>query len=171
MGRATILPKEPKLSGEVFGLLRLQWLVSHAKWKETANMQAHCSGRVGQQRPAKEQLLAELHTWERQLVLRSLDEAIRLIESDKVEKLTEQHIHCIAEYDAITIDGECFFDKAFSRGKEVAACLALAIEVGWRDALDDLVRFRATVLGPGTGTGPLGSPEAGSSVIPTGSPT
>jgi hypothetical protein len=123
-------------------------MVSDAKWKETA-MQAQCSGGVEQQHPAKEELLAELHTWERQLVLRSLDEAIRLIESDKVEKLTGQHIHCIAEYDAITIDGECFFDKAFTRGKEVAACLAFAMEIGWREALDDMVRLRVTLLGRG----------------------
>ena len=102
-----------------------------------------------QQHQAKEQLLAELHTWERQLVLRSLDEAIRLIESEKVEKLTGQHIHRIAEYDAITIDGECFFDRAFTTGKAVAACLAFAMEIGWREALDDMLRFRVTVLGPG----------------------
>lgn len=119
---------------------------SYAKWKETANMEAQCSGGVEEHR-AKERLLAELHAWERQLVLRSLDEAIRLIESDKVEKLTGQHIHCIAEYDAITIDGECFFDKAFSSGKEVAACLFFAMEIGWREALDDMMRFRVTVVG------------------------
>ena len=107
------------------------------------------NGGVEQQHLAKERLLAELHNWERQLVLRSLDEAIRLIGSDKVEKVTEQHIHCVAEYDAITIDGECFFDKAFSSGKVVAACLAFAMEIGWREALDDLLRFRLTVLGPG----------------------
>jgi hypothetical protein len=64
-----------------------------------------------------------------------------------VKKLTGQHIHCIAEYDAITIDGERFFDKAFSSGKEVAACLAFAMEIGWLEALDDMMRFRVTVLG------------------------
>ena len=127
-------------------------MLSYTKWKE--NMQRY---------PAKKELLAELHTWERQLVLRSLDEAIRLIESDKIEKLTDQHIHDIAEYDAITIDGECFFDKAFTRGKEVAACLAFAMELGWREALDDMVRLRATVLGrgPGAAAGTIGSHEAG----------
>jgi len=128
-------------------------MVSDTKWKETANMQGQSSGWVRQQRQAREQLLAELHTWERQLVLHSLDEAIRLIESEKVEKLTGQHIHCIAEYDAITIDGESFFDKAFTTGKAVAACLAFAMELGWREALDDMVRFRVTVLGPGAGGG------------------
>lgn len=148
-------------------------MVSDAKRKETANMQAQCSGRVEQQHRAKERLLAELHSWERQLVLRSLDEAIRLIESEKVEKLSEQHIHCIAEYDAIEIDGECFFDKAFSSGKAVAACLAFAMEIGWREALDDMVRFRVAVLGPGADavTGTLGSYEAGCAAIPSHSLT
>jgi hypothetical protein len=146
-------------------------MVSDTQWKEIANMQAQCSGGVEQQRPAKEPLLAELHRWERQLVLPSLNEAIRLIESDKVEKLTREHIHCIAEYDAIKIDGEWFFDKAFTSGKAVAACLVLAMEIGWREALDDMLRLRVTVLGPGAGAGTLGSHEAGSSAIPTRSPT
>ncbi|HVO24319.1 MAG TPA: hypothetical protein VMW56_11895 [Candidatus Margulisiibacteriota bacterium] len=124
-------------------------------------MQAQRS-RVGQQHQAKEQLLADLHSWERHLKLRSLDEAIRLIESGKIEKLTGQHIHRIAEYDAIRIDGECFFDKAFSGGKEVAACLAFAMEIGWQAALEDLVRFRLTVLGPaGAATRALQRDEVG----------
>jgi hypothetical protein len=114
-------------------------------------MQAQCNSGVEQEHAAKEQMLVELRTWERQLVLRSLDEAIRLIGSDKVEKLTGQHIHCIAEYDPITIDGECFFDKAFTSGKVVAACLAFAREIGWREVLDDLVRLRVTVLGRSAG--------------------
>jgi hypothetical protein len=148
-------------------------MVSSAKWKETVRMQAQCRGGVQQQQQSKEQLLAELHTWERQLVLRSLDEAIRLIESEKVEKLTGQHIHRIAEYDAISIDGECFFDKAFTTGKEVAACLAFAMEIGWREALDDMLRFRVTVLGPRPGvvTETIGSHEAGAAATPSRSPT
>jgi hypothetical protein len=147
--------------------------VSDAQWKEIANMQTQCSGGVEQQHPAKERLLAELHTLEQQLVLRSLNEAIRLIESGKVERLTRQHIHCIAEYDAIKIDGECFFDKAFTAGKEVAACLAIAMEVGWLEALDDMLRLRVTALGPGAGAvaGTLGSHNAASSTISTRSPT
>ena len=136
-------------------------MVSDAKWKETANMQTQCSSEVEQQHAARAELIAELHTWERQLALRSLDEAIRLIESDKVEKLSWQHIHCIAEYAAITIDGECFFDKAFTRGKVVAACLAFAKEIGWREALDDMTRLRVTVLGREAG-GTLDEHEAGS---------
>jgi hypothetical protein len=142
-------------------------MVSDAKWKEAISMQAECRGAVERPHPAKEELLKEIHSWERQLVLRSLDEAIRLIESEKVEKLTGQHLHSIAEYDAITIDGECFFEKAFSSGKPVAACLAFAMEIGWREALNDMVRFRLTVLGPaGAVTDTLGCDEAGSGTIP-----
>jgi hypothetical protein len=128
---------------------------------EPVNMQAQRSGTVGQQHGAKVRLLAELHTWEREIVLSSLNEAIRLIESDKIEKLSGQHIRRIAEYDAITIDGERFFDKAFSSGKAVAACLAFAREIGWREALDDMVRFRLTALG--TGAGAASGTLAGSS--------
>ena len=111
-------------------------------------MHGRCDSWVEQPRPAKEELIAELRNWERELVASSLDEAIRLIESDKAGKLTGRHIHAIAEYDAIVIEGELFFDKAFSSGKAVAACLAYAQEIGWREALDDLRQFRLTVLGP-----------------------
>lgn len=117
-------------------------------------MQTQRSSRVEQEQPAKEQLVAELHTWERQLALHSLDEAIRLIESDKVDKLTGKHLHCIAEYDAITIDGESFFHKAFSSGKVVAACLAFAMEIGWREVLDDMRCLRMTLLGRGADAAP-----------------
>jgi hypothetical protein len=136
--------------------------VSDAEWKVTTTMQTQRSRGVEQQHQAKERLIAELRAWERQLVLRSLNEAIRLIESDKFEKLNGQHIQCIAEYDAITIDGESFFDKAFTSGKEVAACLAFAMEIGWREALDDMMRLRMTLLGPDAGTvaGTLGTHEA-----------
>jgi len=79
-------------------------------------MYGRCDSWV-EQPPAKEELIAELRNWERELVASSLD-------------------------------GERFFDKAFSSGKAVAACLAYAQEIGWREALDDLRQFRLTVLGP-----------------------
>ena len=143
-------------------------------WKETANMRTQCSVGLGQRSPDKERLLAELHTWERKLVLHSLNEAIRLIESEKIEQLTGQHLHCIAEYDAITIDGECFFDKAFTSGKEVAACLAFAKEIGWQEALDDMLRLRLTLLGRSTGGGPgtasVGAPSSTRFPTPLGPP-
>jgi len=61
---------------------------------------------------------------------------------------------------AITIDGERFFEKAFSSGKAVAACFAFAMLTGWRDALDDPQRYRITALGRG-GCVPAGTTEPG----------
>jgi hypothetical protein len=122
---------------------------THRRMKATemSGIQVRRSGGVTYQ-AAKNALLAELHTWERKLVLQSLSEAVRLIESEKVAKLTAQHLHAIAEYGSIWIDEEVFFDKAFSSGKEVAACLAVAMEIGWQEARDDIVRLRRTVTGP-----------------------
>ena len=110
-------------------------------------IQPQC-GRGAADAAAKKRLIAELHNWERHLVLQSLNEAIRLMQSEKAEKLTAHHLHAIAEYGPIQIDGEVFFDKAFSSGKDVAACLGFAMQIGWQEALDDVVRFRLTVLGP-----------------------
>ena len=118
--------------------------------KEMGAIHPQRSGAVSDH-ATKKRLLAELHSWERLLVLQSLNEAIRLMESDKAEKLTAQHLHAIAEYGAIQIDEEVFFDKAFSSGKDVAACLAFAMQIGWHEALDDIVRFRLTVVGPDAG--------------------
>jgi hypothetical protein len=112
----------------------------------------------------KQRLLAELHNWERQLVVQSLNEAIRLMQSKKAEKLTAHHLHAIAEYGAIQIDEEVFFAKAFTSGKDVAACLGLAMQIGWQEALDDIVRFRLTVMGPdvltSSGHSDTGDPRA-----------
>jgi hypothetical protein len=97
--------------------------------------------------PAKASWLEALRGWERHLTLAAVDEAIRLLESEQFEKLTDQHVRCIAEYGAITIDDESFFDKAFSTGKEVAACLACARDAGPAAVLEDLASLRATLLG------------------------
>ena len=109
-------------------------------------MQAPCSGAV-ERRQARERSLAELRVWERQLTLPSVNEAIRLLESEKFQKLTARQLQCIAEYSAIRIDEEFFFDKAFSTGKEVAACLAYAMEIGGEEVLEDMARLRLTVVG------------------------
>lgn len=100
-----------------------------------------------EQQVERSELLDELHAWQKQLPLPSLDEAIRFIESNKVEKLTEHHIRRIAGYDAITIEGESFFDKAFTSGKEVAACLGYAMQIGWGEVLNDMIRLRLSVRG------------------------
>ena len=95
----------------------------------------------------KELLLQDLHDWERKLRLPSLNEAIRLLASDKFHKLTEKEIRCIAEYGAIQIDDEVFFRSSFSTGKEVAACLGHAMRLGNAAVLEDMTRLRATLLG------------------------
>ena len=108
--------------------------------------QARCT-RTAECDVGKDRWLDALRGWERYLTLAAVDEAIRLLESDQFEKLTDQHVHCIAEYGAITIDDESFFNKAFSTGKEVAACLACARDVGSSVVLEDLASLRATLLG------------------------
>jgi len=108
--------------------------------------QARCP-RTVEHDQGRDRWLDALRGWERHLTLAAVDEAIRLLESDQFEKLTDQHVRCIAEYGAITIDDESFFDKAFSTGKEVAACLACARDVGSTAVLEDLSRLRATLLG------------------------
>jgi len=109
-------------------------------------MQAQWSSGVKRHHPAKTNCLpsSTRGTAARAAVL---DEAIRLIQSDKVEKLTGQHIHRIASM-RDRDRRRMFLRQAFSSGKEVAACLAFAMEIGWREALDDMLRFRVTVLGP-----------------------
>lgn len=87
----------------------------------------------------------DLHRWERALTLPSLCEAIRLLRSDKFRNLTSHHLRCIAEYGAIEIDDETFFDRAFSAGKEVAACLSYAMMYGGQVVLNDMVRLRGTL--------------------------
>ena len=95
----------------------------------------------------KELLLQDLHDWERKLRLPSLNEAIRLLASDKFHKLTEKEIRSIAEYGAIQIDDEVFFRSSFSTGKEVAACLGHAMRLGNAAVLEDMTRLRVTLLG------------------------
>ena len=65
-------------------------------------------------------MLAELHSFERALTEASLSEAIRLLESDRFEELTAAHIRDVGEYRPIQLGEERFFEKAWSRGKEVA---------------------------------------------------
>ena len=97
--------------------------------------------------PGKDRWPDSLRSWDRQLTLPAIDEAIRLLESDQFQKLTDQQLRCIAEYGAIKFDGERFFEKAFSTGKEVAACLACAREAGSTAVLEDLASLRATLRG------------------------
>ena len=89
--------------------------------------------------------LAELWRHERRFTLPALEEAIRLLRSDKFGELTSEQIHAVGEYRSIEIGDESFFDKAFTPGKEAAASLGYARCVGRRLILEDLQRLRATL--------------------------
>lgn len=99
-------------------------------------------------KPDAARMLADLHALQRRLTGPSIAEAIRLLESDKFARLTNGQIRNIAEYRPIAIEDEWFFKKAFSTGKEVAASLAYAKEVGREIVLEDLLQLRATASGP-----------------------
>ena len=104
----------------------------------------------------KQPLLAELRSMERRLTLPSLAEAIRLLESDRFPELTEEQIRAIAEYQAIELGSDSYFEKAFTPGKEAAASLGLARLLGRQVVLDDLQKLLASARGPH----PSGSPNA-----------
>lgn len=102
---------------------------------------------AAQRLPTPKELLAELLQLEKGLTLPSLSEAIRLLESEKFDQLTSEQIRAVAEYRAIEIVGEPFFDKAFSTGKEAAGSLGFAQQLGREAVLEDLRRIRAAALG------------------------
>ena len=92
-------------------------------------------------------MLAELHGFERALNVASLSEAIRLLESDRFEELTAAHIREVGEYRPIQLGEERFFEKAWSRGKEVAAALGFAQHLGPKTVRQDLMDLRDSLLG------------------------
>jgi hypothetical protein len=92
-------------------------------------------------------MLAELHKFERALTVASLSGAIRLLESDCFEELSDAQIREVGEYRPIELGEERFFEKAWSRGKEVAAALGLARHLGPEAVRKDLVGLRASLLG------------------------
>ncbi len=87
-------------------------------------------------------LLADLHHLEGTALPPALCEAIRLLESDRFEQLTDAHIHEVASYRAIELGDETFFERAFTPGKEAAASLGFARLLGRERVLDDLRRLR-----------------------------
>lgn len=91
--------------------------------------------------------LCQLRGLERGLNRRSVDELIRLIRSEHLSAVTSDHIRTVAEYQPIEVDGEAFFARAFSTGKEVAGSLALALELGPRTVLTDLLSLRESMTG------------------------
>jgi hypothetical protein len=102
---------------------------------------------AAQQSRKRKVQLAELLRLQKALTVASLSEAIRLLESEKFHRLTSAQIRAIAQYQAIEIAGERFFDKAFSTGKEAAGSLGYAQQLGREAVLEDLRRLRAAALG------------------------
>ena len=101
--------------------------------------------------------LAGLWRHERRFTLPALEEAIRLLRSERFRELTSEQIRAVGEYRSIEIGDESFFDKAFTPGKEAAASLGYARRVGRRPVLEDLLRLRATLgVGHETGQTPSG---------------
>jgi len=94
---------------------------------------------------APDQTCEQLHELERHLLLPSVEELIRLIRSDHFDDVTVDHIRAVGEYDAIELDGESYFTRAFSPGKEASSSLALARTIGPEAVLRDLVALRATL--------------------------
>ena len=86
-----------------------------------------------------------LHTFEAAALTPALRETVRLLESDKFARLTDADIREIADYRAIEIDHEVFFERSFTPGKEAAATLAFAQLLGREVVLRDLRQLRATL--------------------------
>jgi hypothetical protein len=90
-------------------------------------------------------LHADLRQLQRDLTEAALAEALRLLESPRFEELTERQVREVAEYRAIEIAGERFFQPAFSRSKEAGAMLGFARLLGADNVRDDLVRLRGSI--------------------------
>jgi hypothetical protein len=90
-------------------------------------------------------LLSELHRFEWSALAPALCETVRLLESGKFERLSDAHLNEIANYRAVELDDEVFFDRAFTPGKEAAASLAFARYLGIDTVLKDLRSLRASI--------------------------
>jgi hypothetical protein len=71
-----------------------------------------------------------------------LCESIRLLQSDRFELLSDADVRAVADYRAIELGDEVFFERAFSQGKEAAASLAFARLLGREQVLEDLRLLR-----------------------------
>ena len=92
-----------------------------------------------------QELRADLRQLQRDLTEAALAEALRLLESPCFEELTEQQVREVAEYRAIEIAGERFFQPAFSRSKEAGAMLGFARLLGADSVREDLERLRGSI--------------------------
>ena len=90
-------------------------------------------------------LLDELHRFEWSALAPALCETVRLLESGKFDRLSESDLNEIANYRAVELDDEIFFDRAFTPGKEAAASLAFARYLGIDAVLKDLRSLAASI--------------------------
>jgi hypothetical protein len=95
----------------------------------------------------RRQLRGELRSFQSLLTEASLAEALRLLESPLALELTERHVREVAEYRPIELAGERFFERAWSRSKEVAAMLGFALLLGTDPVREDLLRLAGSVSG------------------------
>jgi hypothetical protein len=91
-------------------------------------------------------LLRFLHEMELHLRRPAVEELIRFLRSSHFNFLTPQHIRNVAQYQTIEIEGERYFERAFSPGKETSSSLALAQIIGRDQSLEDLLNLRASLL-------------------------
>ena len=96
-------------------------------------------------RSNRERFLDELRTLEWDVLLPSLCESIRLLESEEFESLTDADVHAIANYRAVDLGRETFFERAFTPGKEAAASLGFARIIGREAVLGDLQHLHASL--------------------------
>jgi hypothetical protein len=97
----------------------------------------------------KQRLRDELRSFQGLLSEAALAEALRLLESPRAEQLTERHVREVGEYRPIELAGERFFERAWTRSKEVAATLGFALLLGTDAVRDDLLALAASVGGAG----------------------
>ena len=90
-------------------------------------------------------MLDELHALEWSALTPALCETVRLLESDKFEHLRDADLHEIANYRAVELEDDVFFERAFTPGKEAAATLGFARCLGRETVLGDLHRLRAAL--------------------------
>ena len=96
----------------------------------------------------EKKLLRLLHDAELQLTGAAVEELIRLVRSPHFHAVTAEQIRSIGEYETIEVEGERYFERAFSPGKETSSSLALARMIGRDEMLEDLIDLRDSLVEP-----------------------
>jgi len=90
------------------------------------------------QKGSNEEVVKKINSFILNLNEASVNEAVRLIESGKFNSVNRDNFTEIGNYHPIEINGEKFFDKAFSTGKEVALILRFAEQNNEKYVLKEL---------------------------------